>query len=77
MTQATTDAVGPIGRRHLALRHLTEATSKVDTARAERDRLILDAHRSGASLRAIGDAAGISHTAAARIIAQADEDPTP
>ena len=37
---------------------------------AKRDKLIREARREGLSLRAIADAAGISHTAVAKILAR-------
>jgi len=53
------------------LRKLTGAAARARTATIERDQFIRDAHAAGWSLRAIGDAAGLSHTAVAKIVKRA------
>lgn len=47
---------------------LTTAGRKVAEWTIERDRLIRQAHADGGSLREIGEAAGLSHTAVAFIV---------
>lgn len=43
-------------------------TAAIEKARAERDTAIRKAHRSGMTMRAIGDAIGMSHQRIAQIV---------
>lgn len=63
----TTSPTVPTVDRDLT-RRLRTAGEKVAEWTTERNRLIAEAHRDGASLRAIGDAAGISHVAVRKIV---------
>lgn len=49
---------------------LAKAAKKAREATVERDRLIVLCHHQGESLRWIGRAAGLSHTAVAKILAK-------
>ena len=53
---------------------LRRARARVERARADRDRLVVQAHAEGASLRTIGDAAGLSHVGVAKLLARLAED---
>lgn len=50
------------------LRQIASANRKVDGWVATRNRLIIEAHRSGAGLREIAAAGGLSHMTVKRII---------
>lgn len=52
------------------LAHLTKLGERVRIATEARDAAIRNAAAAGASLRAIGDAVGLSHTGVAKIIAR-------
>lgn len=54
---------------HLLAR-LTEAASAARAATTERDQLIIEGRNVGLSLRELADAAGLSHTAIAKIDAR-------
>lgn len=53
-------------------RRLTKIAARLDADRVERDRLIVEAHGRGASLREIAKVAGITHVAVRKIIRAAD-----
>jgi DNA-directed RNA polymerase specialized sigma24 family protein len=50
------------------LRQLRNVAKKIDALKAERHRLILEAHAEGASLREIGAALGVNHVTVKNII---------
>lgn len=50
---------------------LASQARRAREAVARRDQLIRQAHAEGLPLRTIGDAAGLSHTAVAKIVARA------
>ena len=52
-------------------RKLRKAGEAVDKAIAERNAAIIEAHQAGHSLRAIGDAVGVTHVAVLKIIRKA------
>lgn len=47
---------------------LSAAVGSLEAARSERDRLIVEAHERGASLREISEFAGITHVAVFKIV---------
>lgn len=49
-------------------KEFTAHTAAIEKARAERDAVIRRAHRSGMTMRAIGDAVGMSHQRVAQIV---------
>lgn len=51
---------------------LASWAKKAREATARRDEAIRQMHAEGASLRAIGEAAGLSHTAVAKILARGE-----
>ncbi len=53
-------------------RSIRRAADQASTATLERDRLIVEASRAGASLREIAEHAGISHVAVMKIIRRDD-----
>jgi DNA-directed RNA polymerase specialized sigma subunit len=53
------------------VRQLRNAVKRATTATEERDRLIVELHRQGASLRAIGEVAGMSHAGVQRVLDRA------
>lgn len=56
----------PIARIRAARRQIAEATER-------RDRAMRDARGDGATLREIGDAAGLTHTGVRKILARGDD----
>lgn len=57
------------------LAEITDAATAARDALAQRDHLIRCAHRDGASLRAIAEAAGVSHQTVANIVRAAECEP--
>lgn len=53
-------------------RALTRAADKLEAATTERNRLIVEAHQDGASLREIAEHAGITHVGVRKIIQKAN-----
>jgi DNA-binding NarL/FixJ family response regulator len=49
-------------------RRLRRTADQIATATADRERLIVEAHRAGASLREIAEHAGITHVAVMKLI---------
>lgn len=56
----------------LAMKDLRTAAKKAREWTTRRDALIRQQYAAGASLRAIGEEAGLSHTAIAKIVARSD-----
>lgn len=53
-------------------KQLARIASRLESDRAKRDELIIEAHRRGASLREIAACAGLSHVAVLKIIRAAN-----
>jgi hypothetical protein len=65
---ANADTVRPVTIEPSMIRKLTTAAKKVTEWTQERNRLIIQAHQSGASYREIGRATGLSHVGVRGIV---------
>lgn len=64
----------PPPTRSQTLRALERASASIVKATIRRNELIAQARAEGASLRTIGDAAGLSHVGVAKILARLEAD---
>lgn len=60
--------VSPSSTSTPAAQKVADEAARVRQATADRDKAIVAMHADGGSLREIGDAAGLSHTAIAKIL---------